>query len=86
MFGLNPLGINKGLNFISILNGLSKSLNLANQIIPMYHKAKPFVINARELINSLKNIEPTNNRIISQVNKKEEISLNTSSNNPKFFI
>ena len=38
MFG-NPYGT--GLSFTKILSGISKTLNVANQVIPLYKEAKP---------------------------------------------
>ena len=39
MFG-NPYGT--GLSFTKVLSGLSKTLNIANQVIPIYKEAPKF--------------------------------------------
>lgn len=52
----NATGLTKGLSFIKIIGGLSKTLQIANQIIPIYQKARPALANARIMLNSLKEI------------------------------
>lgn len=48
--------ITRGLSFARIIGGLSKSLQIANQIIPLYQKARPAIANARNMIGVLKEI------------------------------
>lgn len=50
----NATGLTKGLSFIKIIGGLSKTLQIANQIIPIYQKARPAIANAKSMLNSLK--------------------------------
>ena len=84
MFGY--YGLNRGFNLIRMLNGLSKTLTVANRVIPMYQKAKPMVSNARTLINTLKNINIVDSNNIKKENKvKKEPKSISSSNNPIFF-
>ena len=78
--------IRGGFNLVRLLSGLSKTLNVANQVIPMYKKAKPTIENAKTLINTFKNIN-----IIDKSDKKKEIikkePVNSSLiNKPQFFI
>lgn len=76
-----------GFNLTRLLGGISKSLNFANQVIPIYQQLSPMVQNARKAFSALKdmtNSSPnketiTNNNI---VNKKRTIN---NSNNPSFF-
>ena len=44
----------KSFSLIKILGGISKTLNVANQIIPIYNQAKPMISNARNLLGTLK--------------------------------
>ena len=57
----NGLGLTKGLSFIKIIGGLSKTLQVANQIIPIYQKAKPAIMNARNMLNVLKEMNKKDN-------------------------
>lgn len=49
----------KGLSLAKIIGGLSKTLQIANQVIPIYQKAKPMIKNARSIMNVLKTINKT---------------------------
>ena len=46
-----------GLNLAKIIGGLSKTLQIANQVIPLYQKAKPMISNARSLLGVVKEFE-----------------------------
>lgn len=91
MFG-NPYGT--GLNFTKVLSGISKTLNVANQVIPIYKEAKPMIINAKTILGALKDIGKSNNKTTSSNNsnnvsiKKEEAPIKdiSSSNAPRFFL
>lgn len=94
MFG--PKIATSGFSFGKILGGLSKTLGVVNQIIPIYKEAKPMIQNARTAFNLVKEFgASTTNRIISNTEKnmkqiKEKIntveSANfQSSNAPTFF-
>ena len=91
MFG-NPYGT--GLNFTKVLSGISKTLNVANQVIPIYKEAKPMITNARTILGALKDIGKSNNKTTSSNNsnnvsiKKEEAPIKdiSSSNAPRFFL
>lgn len=52
----NSMGLSKGLSLTKIIGGLSRTLQIANQIIPLYQKAKPALQNARNMLNVLKEI------------------------------
>ncbi len=52
MFGPNT--IRSGLSFTRILSGISRSLNFANQVIPIYQQAKPMINNARQVLSTIK--------------------------------
>jgi len=70
MFNAN--GLTKGLTFIKIVGGLSKTLQIANQIIPLYQKAKPAISNARGVLNILKEM---NKPVTTKVNQTPQIKL-----------
>lgn len=66
--------IRTGLTFTKVLGGISKTLNIANQVIPLYREAKPMIRNAKTILSVLKDVnKPTNNP--KEKNKK---TLNTS--------
>ena len=71
----------------SILSGLSRGLNIANKIIPIYQDSKPLFKNAKNIYNIFKNNDNTlkNDNNIEKKNeiKKENIKYN---NSPQFFI
>ena len=91
MFG-NPYGT--GLNFTKVLSGIAKTLNVANQVIPIYKEAKPMINNAKTILGALKDIGKSNNKTTSSNNsnnvsiKKEEAPIKdiSSSNAPRFFL
>ncbi len=57
MFGTNTLS--RGLSLGKILNGLSKTLSIANQAIPIYEQVKPMVGNAKKLFSLVKEFKNT---------------------------
>ena len=78
-----------------ILGGMSKTLGIFNQIIPIYKEAKPMIQNARNAFNIVKEYSNKEvNKIINNKEKnikpiKEKINIiknvNQKSNNPTFF-
>ena len=86
MFG-NP--INNGLTFTKVLSGISKTLSVANQVLPLYREAKPMINNAKTILSVLKNVnkKQVQDKPIKKVIKKEEIiTKNFKTNNPSFFL
>lgn len=95
MFNQTPLG-----NTFSIgkmIGGISKTLNVANQIIPLYKEAKPMIQNAKSAISLIKEFGNSKaNTIISNKEKninpiKEKIEiikkdLNQNKKGPTFFL
>ena len=89
MFG-NPYGT--GLTFTKVLSGISKTLSVANQVIPIYKEAKPMINNAKTILGALKEFGKSNNNTSSSENSNQEAikkdttpAVRTVSNNPKFF-
>ena len=90
MFGSNT--INSGLTFGKVLNGISKSLSIANQVIPLYQQAKPMINNAKtimEVLKGNKNDNISNNKQhAKEKNIPEEIEypkILKQTNSPTFF-
>ena len=67
----NAVGLTKGLSLIKIIGGLSKTLQIANQIIPLYQKAKPAISNARGVLNVLREMNKPNSSGKNQSSTKE---------------
>ncbi len=87
MFGAYP---SSGITLSKVISGLSKTLNIAKQVIPLYSEVKPMVKNAKMIMSSLSSLKAkpkveniTNNKIQTE-NKKELITSN--SNTLKFFL
>ena len=83
MYGY-PL-LSRGFSLMKILNGLSKGLTIANQVIPIYKKAKPMVNNTKTILNTLKAINIPDKKNIIET-KKESLTDSNNFNNPQFFI
>ena len=79
MYGTNTFSFSK------ILGGISKSLNIANQLIPIYQQSKPLISNAKKVFNVIKEFNNTtsNNTIIET--KKNTINSVSNNTNPVFF-
>lgn len=79
----NPFSIGK------LIGGISKTLNVANQVIPLYKEAKPMLQNARNAINIIKEFtNNTTNRVMDNKDKnirpiKEKIETIKNTNNIK---
>lgn len=73
-----------------ILGGISKTLGIVNQAIPIYKELKPMVSNARKLMDIAKEFKstPANNEKKvekpSELTSKKEVSVIPTSN-PVFF-
>ena len=75
----NTVGITRGLTFSKVLGGLSKTLQIANQVIPLYQRAKPVISNARSIFNVVKGFSKSNSKTIEA---KDAIVVNTKTINP----
>lgn len=86
------------INFSSIINGTSRTLNLVNQAIPIFKQMSPVVRNAKtmfKVMNEFKKADiPTNNRNESTINNNindidTEVETSTykyERNVPTFFV
>lgn len=90
MFNTPP--IVKGLSFAKIVGGLSRTLQIANQIIPLYQRAKPAIKNARYMLGMLKEISksssdsPTSEKSHPSIEKEKQIPKEKSADMPTFFL
>ncbi len=78
-------------SFTKVIGGISKTLGVINQVIPIYKEAKPLVNNARNAISLLKEFGNTaTKKVIENTNKnigpiKEKIQKITNEKGPTFF-
>ena len=54
MYGSNLGGITNNLSISKVIKGISKTLNIANQVIPLYQKVKPIINNASSILSVFK--------------------------------
>ena len=73
--------INK-INFTSILNGASKTLNVINQAIPVFYQIKPIWQNTKTMFKVAKIIKDDDNK----EGEQKEIKKEDNTSNPSFFI
>lgn len=82
-------------SFSKIIGGLSRTLSIANQLIPLYKQAMPMIKNARTILSALKIAQepdsnsstttPTNETsVVSTQSQQKTSSLPISQ--PKFFL
>ncbi len=77
--GIKKLFNFKKLDFNKILNGTSKTLNVINQVIPIYYQVKPIIANAKTLFK------------VAHIIKSDPVhttikDIDVSTNNPTFFL
>ena len=77
--------MNNGLSLAKIISGLSKTLSIARQAIPLYKEFKPMLEKSSNFLSSLNNSSNNkNNNEVKQINKSDPKKINTN-NNPQFF-
>lgn len=71
--------MNNGISLLKIISGLSKTLNIANQILPIYKQVKPLISNYKNTLNKL----PLNqNQKSSPQNNTPEATIIAEQKNP----
>ena len=76
------------LTFGKVLSTISRTLGVANQVIPLYQQTKPLFANARSAYNIIKGINKPvlpskEKKVLSTPVKQEKTIVN---NSPQFFI
>lgn len=85
MFGNN---IVRPFTLTRVLSGISRSLNFANQVIPIYQQAKPMINNARQVISAIREFAHSDTPIVPAKKEIKKTVLEnkvTNSSNPVFF-
>jgi len=70
--------VSSGLTLGKVISGISKTLSVANQVIPLYQQAKPMIHNAKTILSVLKDVNKPNTNTISN-NKKATNNIVTNS-------
>lgn len=78
----NTVGITKGLSLTKIIGGLSKTLQIANQVIPLYQKTKPIINNAKSLFSIVKEFKKPSKPIAPQLKEKTNLLIQNNSETP----
>ncbi len=70
--------IGSPLSFTKIISGISKSLNIVNQVIPLYKEVRPIINNASGILSVFKEMNKDDNTLNiptqDKVQKKEEVN------------
>ena len=73
-----------GFNLSRLLGGISKSLNVANQVIPIYQQLSPMVQNARRAFGALK--EMSNGKANNPINNMPKKMASSNNMNQKILF
>lgn len=77
MYGSIPTN---SLNISKVIGGISKSLNIVNQVIPLYKEMKPIITNAGSILSVFKEMSKNDSNLVTnQVNIKKENNINSES-------
>ena len=79
--------MNNNLSLLKIINGLSKTINFANQMLPLYNKIKPIITSGSKLLSNINIPTSTQEKLTESINKTPQIESSTKvqSNSPTFF-
>ena len=89
MFGANTFA--RPFSLTKIMGTISRGLNIANQVIPIYEQAKPMISNARKVMGAIREFAHSDplpakrTPNISEANKKTTLNLTSNVANPVFF-
>lgn len=84
--------MNNNLSLLKIVGGISKTLNIANQMIPIYKQVKPLISKSSQLLSNI-NLSPKSNDTTKKdttLNNKTETNISETTiqnitNLPTFF-
>lgn len=75
--------MNNNLSLLKIITGLSKTINIANQLLPLYSQIKPLISSTNKSITDIKN--NLKESIIPPKIENHPIKKEVSNNLPTFF-
>lgn len=88
LFTRNPYA-SSGLSLSGIVNGINRTLNIANQAIPIYQKSKPLFKNANTIFKTIQEFSarPVFNKEDKPIGEEKIKKVETINNSgPTFFI
>lgn len=79
--------MNSNFSLLKIINGLSRTINIANQMLPLYNQIKPIISNGSKLLSNinLPTLQKQNNNTVTTNTKQIETPIQTENNLPTFF-
>lgn len=86
------MNYNTTLTLGKVLSGISKTLGVANQVIPLFQQTKPLINNVRNVYSLIKNNKINSNepKVIKKTIENNHIlkekTITYSNNSPQFFI
>ena len=78
--------MSNNISLLKIINGLSKTINIANQMLPLYNQIKPIITSGSKMLSNINN--STKIETPKQITKKEtlvEVNPKNNSSLPTFF-
>lgn len=81
MFGNSPLittGLKSTLTLPKVLNGISKTLGIVNQAIPLYRQAKPMIQKGRTLFKLASELGKPDSTTSASTTNKQSIKSDTT--------
>jgi hypothetical protein len=72
--------MNNSLSLIKIINGLSKTLTIANKVIPLYKEVKPYINKTNTFLSNINKPKQKNTNVTN-----EQPAQNKTNNLPTFF-
>lgn len=73
--------MNNGSSLLKVVNGLSKTLNIANQMIPLYKQVKPIISNSNKFISGIKSLNTAKPKVQAQNSNNNSNNNNNNNNN-----
>lgn len=79
--------MNSNFSLLKIIDGLSRTINIANQMLPLYNQIKPIITNGSKMLSNINLPAPQkqNTNLVNANSKPPKTSTQTQSNLPTFF-
>ena len=81
--------VGTGLTLTKVISGLSKTVNIVKEVIPIYENVKPMLVNTKKIFKYFQNgnniVLKNSNNILNRQIKKTTSTTSNLINNPTFF-
>ena len=81
--------VGTGLTLAKVISGLSKTVNIVKEVIPIYENVKPMLGNTKKILKYFQNgnnlVLKNSNNILNRQIKKTTSTASNLINNPTFF-